>query len=49
MIALHYVDDLAIADIAVALGIAPGSVKSALHDGRRALATTLGLEHEEDR
>jgi RNA polymerase sigma-70 factor (ECF subfamily) len=49
VIALHYVDDLAIADIAVALGIAPGSVKSALHDGRRALATTLGLEHEEDR
>jgi RNA polymerase sigma factor (sigma-70 family) len=49
VIALHYVEDLAIADIAFALEIAPGSVKSALHDARRALAHTLGLEHEEDR
>jgi RNA polymerase sigma factor (sigma-70 family) len=49
VIALHYVEDLAIADIAAALEIAPGSVKSALHDARHALAHTLGLEHEEDR
>jgi RNA polymerase sigma-70 factor (ECF subfamily) len=49
VVALHYVEDLAVADIAIALEIAPGSVKSALHDARRALAHTLGLEHEEDR
>ena len=49
VIALHYVEDLTIADIGTALEIAPGSVKSALHDARRALAHTLGLEHEEDR
>jgi len=48
VIALHYVDDLAIADIADALEIAPGSVKSALHDARRALARTLSLALEED-
>ena len=42
-------EDLPIADIAAALEIAPGSVKSALHDARRSLAHTLGLEHEEDR
>ena len=49
VVALHYVDDLAIADIATALDIAPGSVKSALHDARRSLSRTLGLDHEEDR
>jgi RNA polymerase sigma factor (sigma-70 family) len=49
VIALHYVEDLTVADIALALEIAPGSVKSALHDARRALAHTLGVEHEEDR
>jgi RNA polymerase sigma-70 factor (ECF subfamily) len=49
VIALHYVEDLAVADIATSLEIAPGSVKSALHDARRALAHTLGLEPEEDR
>jgi RNA polymerase sigma-70 factor (ECF subfamily) len=48
VVALHYVEDLAIADIASALEIAPGSVKSALHDARRSLADTLGLDVEED-
>jgi len=48
VIALHYVDDLAIADIATALEIATGSVKSALHDARTSLARTLGLDVEED-
>lgn len=49
VVALHYVEDLTIADIAIALDIAPGSVKSALHDARQSLKRTLGLDGEEDR
>jgi len=49
VIALHYVEDLPVADIALALEIAPGSVKSALHDARASLRRTLGIEGEEDR
>ncbi len=45
VIALHYVDDLSVADIAAALEISAGTVKSTLHDARRALATALRLEH----
>ena len=44
VIALHYVDDLAVGDIAVALDISTGTVKSTLHDARRALATALRLD-----
>ncbi|MBK5287719.1 MAG: sigma-70 family RNA polymerase sigma factor [Acidimicrobiia bacterium] len=43
VIALHYVDDLTVADIATALEIASGTVKSTLHDARRALAASLHL------
>jgi RNA polymerase sigma-70 factor (ECF subfamily) len=39
--ALFYVDGLSIAEIAVALGIAEGSVKSHLHDARRRLKPLL--------
>ena len=42
--ALHYVDGLPIAEIAVALGIAEGSVKSHLHDARRRLRPVLERE-----
>jgi RNA polymerase sigma-70 factor (ECF subfamily) len=42
--ALFYVDGLSIAEIAVSLEIAEGSVKSHLHDARRRLKPTL--EHE---
>ena len=49
VVAMHYVEDLPIAEIASALAIASGSVKSALHDARRSLADSLGLEREEDR
>jgi RNA polymerase sigma-70 factor (ECF subfamily) len=48
VIALHYVEDLPVADIALALDIAPGSVKSALHDARASLRRTLGIHGEED-
>ena len=42
--ALFYVDGLSIAEIAVALDIAEGSVKSHLHDARRRLKPILESE-----
>lgn len=42
--ALFYVDGLSVAEIAVALGIAEGSVKSHLHDARRRLRPLLERE-----
>jgi RNA polymerase sigma-70 factor (ECF subfamily) len=39
--ALFYVDGLSIAEIATAMGIAQGSVKSHLHDARRSLRRTV--------
>ena len=48
VIALHYVDDLTVADIAVALEISTGTVKSTLHDARRSLAATLRLPDGEE-
>ncbi|HRE01720.1 MAG TPA: sigma-70 family RNA polymerase sigma factor [Ilumatobacteraceae bacterium] len=48
VVALYYIDDMAVADIARVLEIAPGTVKSALFDARRALATTLGAEYARD-
>jgi RNA polymerase sigma-70 factor (ECF subfamily) len=44
VIALHYVDDMSVADIARVLGTAEGTVKANLHDGRSAIARRLGLE-----
>jgi len=44
VVALHYVEDRAIADIANVLGIAEGSVKSALHKARTKLAERLSEE-----
>lgn len=43
VVALHYVDDLAVADIASILGCAEGTVKAHLHQARRSLATALGV------
>ena len=48
VIALHYVEDLTVTDIATALDISPGTVKSTLHDARRALATALRLHDGEE-
>ena len=46
VIALHYVDDMSVRDIARTLDMAEGTVKRHLHDGRVALARRL--ESEED-
>lgn len=43
--ALFYVDGLTVAEIAVALGIAEGSVKSHLHDARKRLKPVLEREN----
>ena len=43
-VALFYIEDLGIAEIADILGIAPGTVKTSLFMARRSLATSLGAE-----
>ena len=43
-IALFYVDGLSVAEVAAAMGISQGSVKSHLHDARRSLRVRLGGE-----
>ena len=48
VIALHYVEDLSVVDIATALEISPGTVKSTLHEARRSLAATLRLTNGEE-
>jgi RNA polymerase sigma-70 factor (ECF subfamily) len=42
VVALHYIDDRAVADIAGILGCAEGTVKAHLHQARQSLARTLG-------
>lgn len=44
VVALHYLEDLPVAEIARVLDIAEGTVKSHLHGARAALASRLGLE-----
>jgi RNA polymerase sigma-70 factor (ECF subfamily) len=41
-VALRYVDDLSVAEIAAALGCAEGTAKALLHQGRTTLADRLG-------
>jgi RNA polymerase sigma-70 factor (ECF subfamily) len=48
VVALFYVDDCSVAQVAEALGIAPGTVKSTLHDARVALAGALGITQSEE-
>jgi RNA polymerase sigma-70 factor (ECF subfamily) len=48
-IALHYLDDLPVAEIAAILGCSEGSVKTHLARGRRALAHLLGEEVADER
>jgi RNA polymerase sigma-70 factor (ECF subfamily) len=47
VIALHYLDDRPVDDIAEILAMAPGTVKKHLFDGRRALARRLRIEEGE--
>jgi RNA polymerase sigma-70 factor (ECF subfamily) len=47
-IALRYVDDLSIAEIADVLECAPGTAKAHLHAGRQALAKRLGADGSEE-
>jgi RNA polymerase sigma-70 factor, ECF subfamily len=44
VIALHYYEDYSVAQVAAALGKAPGAIKAQLHHGRRQLARLLGAE-----
>jgi RNA polymerase sigma-70 factor (ECF subfamily) len=46
-IALHYLEDLSVADIAEILECSPNTVKVHLHKGRAKLAARLGLDAEE--
>jgi RNA polymerase sigma-70 factor (ECF subfamily) len=43
VLALHYYEDLPISDIAAVLGIAEGTVKAHLHQGRHNLGRRLGI------
>ncbi|MGD2102634.1 MAG: SigE family RNA polymerase sigma factor [Acidimicrobiia bacterium] len=40
-VALHYVEDLSVSEIAVVLGVAEGTVKALLHQGRQRLRRQL--------
>jgi DNA-directed RNA polymerase specialized sigma24 family protein len=44
VIALYYLEDQSVAQIAAVLGLAEGTVKSALHAGRQSLAAKLDVE-----
>ena len=46
-VALHYLDDMSIADIADALGCAEGTAKAHLHHARRTLAVQLRHQQTE--
>ncbi len=48
VIALHYLEDRSVLEVASILDIAEGTVKKHLHDGRLTLARRLGLDGEED-
>ena len=48
VIALHYLEDRPVDDIATVLEIAPGTVKTHLHRGRQNLAAALGHHNRED-
>jgi RNA polymerase sigma factor (sigma-70 family) len=48
VIALHYVADAPVAEIARTLGLAEGTVKTQLHRGRQALAARLATAREDE-
>jgi RNA polymerase sigma-70 factor, ECF subfamily len=43
-VALHYLEDASIAEVAAALGVTDGTVKASLFAARRSLAKTLGVD-----
>jgi RNA polymerase sigma-70 factor, ECF subfamily len=47
VVALYYLGDRGIAEVAEILEMAPGTVKKHLHDGRRTLARRLQLQEDE--
>lgn len=47
VVALHYLEDLPVAEVAAILDMAPGTVKKHLFDGRRELARRLRIEEDE--
>jgi RNA polymerase sigma-70 factor (ECF subfamily) len=47
VVALHYVEDRSVADIAAVLGTAEGTIKAHLFKARAALAAALGVTDEE--
>jgi RNA polymerase sigma-70 factor (ECF subfamily) len=46
VVALHYVEDRSVAEIATVLEIAEGTVKAHLHQARAALSTSFAPEEE---
>lgn len=46
-VALHYLEDLPVAEVAAILDMAAGTVKKHLFDGRRTLARRLRIEEDE--
>ena len=48
-LALHYLDDRPVAEIAEILECSASTVKVHLHKGRKSLASRLGIELGEDR
>lgn len=49
VVALHYLEDRSVADVAEVLDVAEGTVKAHLHKARAALADRLSLDPEDDR
>jgi len=49
VVALHYLEDRPVDEIASILEISSGTVKTHLHRGRATLATRLSLEHDEEK
>ena len=46
-VALHYLEDRSVADVAALLDIAEATVRVHLHQGRAALAAALGEENDQ--